>query len=77
MKKYLPQFQYQIHLASGEIERNINGREEVKHFVNSLYGARREDGEPGFDVRKGADFDVIKSGKLLRTSLMNEEEWGI
>lgn len=75
VKKYLPQFQYQLHLASGEIEENIKSREEVKHFVNSLYGARREDGTPGFDVRKGADFAVIKSGKLVRTSLMNAEEW--
>lgn len=75
VEKYLPQFQYQIHLASGEIEKNIKTRDEIKHFVNSLYGARREDGAPGFDVHKGADFDVIKSGKLVRTSLMNQEEW--
>lgn len=75
VKNYLPQFQYQLHLASGEIEKEIKSREEVKHFVNSLYGARRADGKVGFDVHKGADFDVIKSGKLIRTTLMNEEEW--
>lgn len=73
--KVLPQFAYQLHLASGEIERNIQTKEEIKYFLNSLFGARTADGTPGFDVRKGAIFDVIKSGKLVRTNLLTEEEW--
>lgn len=39
-----------------------------------MYGARTPAGAPGFDVRSGPDFAVMKSGDLLRSPLLSEEE---
>lgn len=73
--KIIPRFQYQIHMASGEVEEHIKSKEQIKHFLNSLFGARTKDGAPGFDVTKGALFDVINAFSLEKTSLLTEEEW--
>lgn len=70
----LPQFAYQLALASGEVEKQIRSADEVRGFLAAVYGARTPDGKPGFDVRKGIDFSVMKSGKLGRSPLLSEEE---
>jgi pimeloyl-ACP methyl ester carboxylesterase len=74
VKGNLPQFEYQLVLASGDVEKEIQTKEEIKQFLNALYGARAKDGELGFDVNKGPLFDVIKSGRLQRSNLFSEEE---
>ena len=67
----LPQFRYQIQLASGKVEERIQSKEQVKTFLNALYGGKGPNGEIGFDVRKGALFYNLP--KLKNTSLMSEE----
>lgn len=71
----LPQFAYQLALASGSVEREIRTERDIAHFVNALYGARTPDGKVGFDARVGPLFDVIKSGALTRSNLLAQEEW--
>jgi len=57
----LPNFGYQIQLASGEIEKKIQSKEDIRKFLNAMYGGQGSDGEVGFDVRKGLLFEVSQS----------------
>lgn len=69
----LPNFAYQLQLASGEVEKNIGmDKAKIKQFLNSLYGARSPTGELGFVVTKGAIFENLP--KLTKTKLLSEEE---
>lgn len=70
----LPQFAYQLALAGGAVEAEIRGADDVRGFLNAVFGARTPDGAAGFDVRRGPDFAVIKGGGLRRTPLLSEEE---
>lgn len=67
----LPNFGYQLHLASGEIERSIQSKEKIKQLLNGLYGGKGPNGEVGLSVREGVRLGDL--GKLGRTRLMNEE----
>ena len=53
VEKYLPQFRYQIHLASGEVEKVVNSNEKMHQFFKALFGSQGPNGERGFDVYKG------------------------
>ncbi|OBT68277.1 hypothetical protein VE03_02374 [Pseudogymnoascus sp. 23342-1-I1] len=70
----LPQFAYQLTLASGEVERRVRSVEEVRGFLNAVYGGRSREGKFGFDATGGVDWGVILSGGLARTTLMSEAE---
>ena len=71
MKTQLPNFTYQIELASGEVEKHIVTKQQIKEFLNGLYGGSTPDGLFGFDVTKGVLFDNLP--KLQRTKLMSDE----
>ncbi|KAF2277774.1 alpha/beta-hydrolase [Westerdykella ornata] len=49
----LPQFQYQIHLASGEVEKAVKDEASIRAFLKGLYGAKGPNGELAFDPEKG------------------------
>lgn len=49
----LPQFAYQIHLASGEVEKSVDNKQSVRQFLKALYGGRTSSGEIGFDPYRG------------------------
>ncbi|OBT76706.1 hypothetical protein VF21_03879 [Pseudogymnoascus sp. 05NY08] len=70
----LPQFAYQLTLASGEVERKVRSLEEVRGFLNAVYGGRSREGKFGFDATGGVDWGLILSGGLARTTLMSEAE---
>src|SRR5947199_142052 len=53
VNKRLPNFGYQEHLASGELEEVLQSRSEIKSFLNGMYGARGPNGEFAFDAAKG------------------------
>ena len=64
VKNSQPQFGYQLHLASGEIENTLKTRAQIREFLNSMYGGKSETGEVAFDPFKGVNFDVLpKAGK--------------
>lgn len=54
--KKLPNFGYQMHFASGEIEEVVQGKEMIRGFLNAMYGARALGGDAyveGSEKRKG------------------------
>ena len=49
----LPNFRYQLQLASGEVEKAIISREQIRQLLNGLYGGRGPNGEVGFTTQQG------------------------
>jgi hypothetical protein len=49
----LPQFAYQIHLASGEVEKSVKDEQSIRQFLKGMYGGRGPNGELAFDPCKG------------------------
>lgn len=69
VKNKWPNFRYQIHLASGEIEKRIQTKDEIKQFLNACYGGTGPDGESGFEMTGGTNFDILD--KLRKTKLLS------
>lgn len=69
--KQFPNWSYQIHLASGDVEKHIRSREDMRHFLNAAYDGKGPDGEVGFHVRKGVLFNNLP--KLGKTPLLDEK----
>ena len=67
----LPNWGYQLRLASGEVEDHVRSRDEIKRFLNSVYGGRGPNGEVGFSHTKGPLYEHLP--KLNRTPLMGED----
>ncbi|OQE04380.1 hypothetical protein PENVUL_c033G09213 [Penicillium vulpinum] len=72
VRKATPHFAYQLQFKSGEVEKVIQSKEEIRQLLLALYGGRTEAGEFGFDAHKGVLFDKI--GKLKPSRLLSEEE---
>ncbi|KAI9877118.1 MAG: hypothetical protein M1830_004742 [Pleopsidium flavum] len=72
VKTRLPNFKYQLQLASGEIEKAISSREQIKQFLNGLYGGRGPNGEVGFIPEQGVLLQNLP--KLKPTRLLGEKE---
>ncbi|KAF1357310.1 alpha/beta-hydrolase [Lizonia empirigonia] len=53
VKGSLPQFAYQLHLASGEVEKSVKDEQSIRQFLRGMYGARGPNGELAFDPEKG------------------------
>lgn len=49
----MPQFAYQLHLASGDVEKSVKDEASIRQFLRGLYGARGPNGELAFDPEKG------------------------
>ncbi|KAF2834398.1 epoxide hydrolase [Patellaria atrata CBS 101060] len=72
VKGPLPQFGYQLHLASPEVEGKITTKEEIRQFLNGMYGGKGASGELMFDPTKGIIFEnLLKVGK---SKLLTERE---
>lgn len=71
VKTRMPNWGYQVHLASGEVERRIRSKDEIKQFLNSVYGGKGPNGEVGFTHTEGPLYDNLP--KLSRTPLMGED----
>ncbi|KAJ5178479.1 uncharacterized protein N7500_001178 [Penicillium coprophilum] len=68
-----PHFGYQLQFKSGELEKVIRSKDEIRQFLLALYGGRTEAGQFGFDANKGVLVDTI--GKLKISRLLSEEEF--
>jgi hypothetical protein len=68
VKGQLPQFGYQLHLASGEVEKSVKDEQSIRQFLRGLYGARGPNGELVFDPEKGIlaeNLPVISESRIL------------
>ncbi|KAL1603336.1 hypothetical protein SLS59_004432 [Nothophoma quercina] len=74
VKGPLPQFAYQLHLASGEVEKSVKDETSVKQFLKGLYGARGPNGELAFDPEKGVVAENLP--KVGESRLLNGEVSG-
>ncbi|KAL8901113.1 MAG: hypothetical protein Q9207_005365 [Kuettlingeria erythrocarpa] len=67
----LPNFGYQLQLASGQLEDAIQSRQQIRQLLNALYGGRTSSGEPGFNVEHGVQLDRLP--RLNHTSLLSKK----
>jgi pimeloyl-ACP methyl ester carboxylesterase len=73
ISKRLPNFGYQAHFASGEVEEAVKSKAEIRQFLNNLFGARTTDThEFAFDATKG--LDLSKHPRMGQSKLLSEEE---
>jgi len=74
VKTTLPNFAYQLQLASGVVEEKVQqlGPEGIRMFLNAAYGGKGPNGEVGFGAEKGL---LLENLPLLRpTPLLEPEE---
>ncbi|KAF1925722.1 alpha/beta-hydrolase [Didymella exigua CBS 183.55] len=71
VKGPLPQFAYQLHLASGEVEKSVYDETTIRQFLKGIYGATGPNGEPAFEPYRG----VIKENlaKVGESKILNGE----
>lgn len=72
VKGPVPQFGYQLHLASPEVEGRIKTREDMRRFLSGMYGARGPNRESIFTPERGILFENLS--KVGKTRLLNDEE---
>lgn len=75
--KQIPNFAYQLHFVSGEIEEHVQSEAEIRAFLNSLYGARTvttdgSRGQSAFDANGRVALDLLP--KMGKTKLLSDEE---
>jgi soluble epoxide hydrolase/lipid-phosphate phosphatase len=72
VKGAVPQFGYQLHLASGEVEERIVSKEQIRQFLSGMYGGRGPDGQLIFNTYTGVLFDnvpIVRSSPLMSQSV--------
>jgi pimeloyl-ACP methyl ester carboxylesterase len=68
----LPNFKYQLQLASGEVEKVVAGEEKLRQFLNGMYGGRTANKKPMFSVDHGVHFELLEG--IGTSPLLGEEE---
>lgn len=74
VQKRLPNFGYQLHFASGEIEAAVQSPAEIRQFLNNMYGGRTPapDRQPAFDANKG--IDLARQARVGKSKLLDDDE---
>jgi hypothetical protein len=75
VKGPLPQFAYQLHLASGEVEKSVKDEQSIRQFLMGMYGGRGPNGELVFEPEKGVlaeNLPVIGDSRLLYGKVSND-----
>ena len=67
----LPNFKYQLRLGSGEVEKHVKTKEQIKQFLNAVYGGSSTTGEVGFDVQSGLIYENLP--KLRKSPFLTED----
>ena len=70
VKGPLPQFGYQIHLASPEVENNVTTKEQIRQFLNGMYGGRTPKGKAMLSPENGVLFEQLPM--MGQSKLINE-----
>ncbi|KAF4468484.1 epoxide hydrolase 2 [Fusarium albosuccineum] len=50
---------HQLQFKGREVEDKIRDKEEVRQFLNAMFGGTTSEGEPGFDATNGILFDIL------------------
>jgi soluble epoxide hydrolase/lipid-phosphate phosphatase len=82
VKGHLPQFAYQLHLASGEVEKYVNDERSIRQFLQGMYGGRGPNGELVFVPEKGVlaeNLPVVGESKLLHGKVSDDlfQSWSM
>lgn len=75
---HMPNFTYQLQFKSGELEKAISTRDEIRQFLIGLYGGMTDNGKPGVDVSKGVlleNLKGLKPSKLLSKEVRTNQSW--
>ncbi|KAI9706758.1 MAG: hypothetical protein M1820_004728 [Bogoriella megaspora] len=70
--KRAPNFGYQLHLASGDIERRVRSKDELRGFLNAMFGGKPPKGEVPFSPEKGLNLETMQ--KCGKSRLIGDEE---
>ncbi|KAK4212933.1 Alpha/Beta hydrolase protein [Rhypophila decipiens] len=70
--KFVPNFKYQLQLASGVVDDHVSTRERLAKFFNAIYGGRTPEGKTAFTSEKGIDFDALE--QVGPSPLLSEED---
>ncbi|KAF4553450.1 Alpha/beta hydrolase fold-containing protein 21 [Elsinoe fawcettii] len=68
----VPQFGYQVQLASGEVEKAVTTRGDLEQFLSGVYGGKVPEGRVFMTPTKGVDLSLL--GKVDRSRLVEEAE---
>lgn len=71
IKTKLPNFGYQVQLRSGEVEKRVQSKEQIRQLLSGIYGSTGPNGEAGFSIREGVLFDNLP--KLGKPDLLSDE----
>ncbi|KAF2714805.1 alpha/beta-hydrolase [Pleomassaria siparia CBS 279.74] len=74
VKGPLPQFQYQIQLASGDVEKSVKDEESIRQFLKGLFGGQGPNGETCFDPYQGLiaeNLPLIGDSRLLNGDVLD------
>jgi hypothetical protein len=75
VKGPLPQFAYQLHLASGEVEKIVKDEQSIRQFLKGMYGAKGPNGEITFDPEKGIlgeNLTIIGESRVLNGKVCDD-----
>ncbi|EFE42793.1 epoxide hydrolase, putative [Trichophyton verrucosum HKI 0517] len=67
----IPFFGYQAQLANGGLEDIIQSKEEIRQFLNAMYGGRTADGKPAISMEKGVLLEKLPG--VQQTPLLSDE----
>ena len=69
----LPNFGYQLHFASGELETECASPQGIRQFLINTFGGKTSNGEFAFSAEKGVDVVKMREMKTPSRILSNEE----
>lgn len=72
-KGILPNFAYQLKLAGGQLK-GLVSREEVRQFLNAIYGGQGPNNEVGFNIQHGClleNLPILRPTRLVSEPVMN------
>ncbi|EED22826.1 epoxide hydrolase, putative [Talaromyces stipitatus ATCC 10500] len=70
--KFLPSLGYQLQFRSGEVEKAVRSKDDVRQFLTIMYGGRTAEGEGGWSASKGVKLD--KLGSFRESPLLKGED---
>jgi len=68
----VPTLGYQNQMASGIVEQKLTTKNDMRNFINTMYMGRTPDGQGGFSLNKGLDFDRVS--RIGKSPLLSSED---